>query len=60
MKLKAGQSVRHPRYGWGTILECNDVQTMVCFSSVGIKKFLTSLTSFDVVQEQAPQNKTSP
>ncbi len=60
MKLKPGQSARHPKYGWGTILECDDVQTVVCFSTVGIKKFSTSSTSFVAVEDRGPKKKTSP
>jgi len=60
MELKAGQSVRHSRYGWGKILECNDVQTMVCFSTVGIKRFSTSQTFLAAVEDLAPKKKTSP
>jgi hypothetical protein len=55
MKLKHGQYVRHSRYGWGTILEHDGTQTMVCFHSVGVKKFVTSLTAFSVVGREASQ-----
>ena len=57
MKLKAGQYVRHPKYGWGSILECNRDQTMVYFHTVGIIKFATSLATFVVVQDGAPKKK---
>ena len=60
MKLKAGQSVRHSRYGWGAVLECDRDQTTVYFHSVGIKKFVTSVATFAVVQDQAPGKKHAP
>lgn len=37
MKLKAGQYVRHSKYGWGTIVELEGKRTMVYFRDVGIK-----------------------
>jgi len=53
MKLKTGQYVRHSRYGWGTILEGDGKRTMVYFRNVGIKKFATSRTVFDLIGGQA-------
>ncbi len=49
MKLKAGQYVRHSKYGWGTIMEGDGKRTMVYFRDVGIKKFATSRTAFAVI-----------
>ena len=60
MKLKSVQSVRHFRYGWGAVLESDRDQTMVYFHSVGIKKFVTSMATFAVVQDQAPGKKHAP
>ncbi|MGB7590444.1 MAG: hypothetical protein WCD04_18980 [Terriglobia bacterium] len=60
MKLKSGQSVRHFRYGWGAVLESDRGQTTVYFHSVGIKKFVTSLATFAVVQDQSPGKKHAP
>jgi len=60
MKLKSGQSVRHFRYGWGAVLESDRDQTMVYFHGVGIKKFVTSLATFAVVQDQVPGKKHAP
>jgi len=60
MKLKPGQSVRHFRYGWAAVLESDRDQTMVYFHSVGIKKFVTSLATFAVVQDQVPGKKHAP
>ena len=60
MKLKTGQYVRHLRYGWGAIVECDREQTMVYFNSVGIKKFETSPTNFAVVQDKMLKRKPAP
>ncbi len=57
MKLKTGQYVRHLRFGWGAVVECDHDQTMVYFQSVGIKKFVTSVTTFAVVQDKTPKKK---
>lgn len=53
MKLKAGQYVRHPRYGWGTILEGDGKRTMVYFRNVGIKKLPTCRAEFALIGGQA-------
>jgi len=57
VKLKEGQYVRHSKYGWGTILERDGSQTMVYFQTVGVKRFVTSLTAFAVVEHEAPKKK---
>lgn len=60
MKLKNGQYVRHLRFGWGAVVECDRDQTMVYFQSVGIKKFVTSTTTFAMVQDKTPMKKPAP
>lgn len=57
MKLKQGQYVCHSKYGWGTILECDRIRTMAYFHTVGVKKFVTSTTTFKVVEDEAPRKK---
>jgi hypothetical protein len=42
------------------VLERDRDQTTVYFHSVGIKKFLTSLATFAVVQDQSPGKKHAP
>jgi phosphosulfolactate synthase (CoM biosynthesis protein A) len=53
MKLKTGQYVRHVKFGWGTILECQRHLTTVYFHRVGVKKMTVSETAFQVVEDQA-------
>ena len=53
MKLKAGQYVRHSKYGWGTIVEDDTKKTMVYFRNVGIKRFATAWAAFTVIGGQA-------
>ena len=57
MKLQAGQYVRHTKFGWGTILEGNKDHTTVYFNSVGVKRFVTALTTFAVVQDLAQKKR---
>lgn len=49
MRLKAGQYVRHSKFGWGTILEDDGKQTMVFFRRVGIRKFAGSAEVFALI-----------
>ncbi len=53
MKLRAGQYVRHSKFGWGTILEDDGKRTMVYFRNVGIKKFPASRDTFALIAGQA-------
>ena len=49
MKLQFGQYVHHGKYGWGTIVELDSKRTMVYFRDVGIRKLVTSGTTFDLI-----------
>jgi hypothetical protein len=53
MKLKDGQYVRHSKFGWGTILECDRHHTMVYFRRVGVRKLTASEAVFQVVEDAA-------
>jgi hypothetical protein len=57
MKLKAGQYIRHTKYGCGTIVERDDERTTVDFDNAGLKKFLTSIAIFEVAEGEAPKKK---
>jgi len=58
MRLKAGLYVRHSRYGWGTIIDSDVSQTVVYFNTVGVKRLVTSVTDFAVVEHEAPKKKS--
>ena len=60
MKLKTGQYVRHPRYGWGTILEDDRKMTLVYFRNIGIKKFATSRGTFALIPGEDTHQKRPP
>ena len=57
MTLKAGQYVRHSKYGNGTIVERDEDHTTVDFDAFGVKKFVTSLAAFEVAEGVAPKRK---
>jgi len=58
MELKAGQYVRHPKYGWGTIVDCDRHQTLVMFRSIGIKRLQTDAANFVAVTGETPKKKS--
>jgi len=58
MELKAGQYVRHAKYGWGTIVDCDPHQTLVIFRNIGIKKLQTDPGNFAVVEGEASKKKS--
>ncbi|HLW44413.1 MAG TPA: hypothetical protein VKS00_07980 [Candidatus Acidoferrales bacterium] len=51
--LDAGQTVRHTQYGVGTVTESDNDRTTVEFDDHGMKKFVTSIWSAEVVGEIA-------
>jgi len=57
MTFKAGQYVRHSKYGNGTIVERDEDRTTVDFDAFGVKKFVTSLAAFEVAEGVAPKRK---
>jgi hypothetical protein len=60
MNFKAGQYVRHAKYGNGTIVERNEDRTTVDFDTAGLKKFVTSLAAFEIAEGEAPKRKRTP
>lgn len=57
MELKAGQYVRHSKYGWGTIVDCDRRHTLVFFRSVGVKRLQTDSSNFTAVGGEVPKKK---
>lgn len=51
--LEEGQTVRHQQYGVGTVTESNSDRTTIDFDGYGLKKFVTSIWSAEVVGELA-------
>ncbi|HEV2490191.1 MAG TPA: hypothetical protein VGT03_10315 [Candidatus Acidoferrales bacterium] len=55
--LDAGQTVRHGQYGVGTVTESDNERTSVEFDDHGLKKFVTTLWTAEVVGEIAGRPK---
>lgn len=49
--LEEGQTVRHDQYGIGTVTASNSDRTTIDFDKHGVKKFVTSIWSAEVVGE---------
>ncbi len=59
MTLKTGQYIRHAKYGCGTIIERDEDRTVVDFDTAGLKKFVTSIASFEIAEGEAPKKRRS-
>ncbi len=57
MDLKAGQHIRHSKYGSGTIVSRDDHRTVVDFEDAGMKKFVTAIAVFERLEGEAPPKK---
>ena len=49
--LDEGQTIRHDQYGIGTVTESNNERTTIDFDSHGLKKFITSIWSAELIGE---------
>lgn len=49
--LSEGQTIRHEQYGLGTVTESNNERTTIDFDSHGLKKFVTSIWTAELVGE---------
>ncbi len=47
--LEEGLTVRHEQYGIGTVTESNSDRTTIDFDNYGLKKFVTSIWSAEVM-----------
>lgn len=47
--LEEGQTIRHDQYGVGTVTESNSDRTTIDFDQHGVKKFVTSIWSAELV-----------
>ena len=59
MDFKAGQYVRHAKYGCGTILTRDPDRTTVDFDTAGVKMFVTTMAAFEVAEGEQPKKKRS-
>jgi hypothetical protein len=49
--LAEGQSIRHVQYGMGVVTQSNSERTTIDFDEFGMKKFVTSIWSAEMVGE---------
>jgi hypothetical protein len=49
--LSEGQTIRHEQYGLGTVTESTHERTTIDFDSHGVKKFVTSIWTAELVGE---------
>jgi len=49
--LTEGQTIRHDQYGLGTVTESNVERTTIDFDNHGVKKFVTSIWTAELVGE---------
>lgn len=49
--LEEGQTIRHEQYGVGTVTESNLDRTTIDFDNYGLKKFVTSIWSAELLGE---------
>ena len=49
--LSEGQSIRHEQYGMGTVTESNLDRTTIDFDDHGVKRFVTSIWSAELIGE---------
>lgn len=57
--LSEGQCIKHEQYGFGIVAESDSERTTIDFDEVGMKKFVTSLMTMELVGE-APERPTKP
>lgn len=56
--LEEGQTVRHEQYGMGTVTESNSDRTTIDFDNYGMKKFVTSIWSAELVGDAPAERPT--
>ena len=56
--LVEGQTIRHEQYGIGTVTESNNDRTTIDFDNHGLKKFVTSIWTAELIGE--PPTDRSP
>ena len=56
--LVEGQAIRHEQYGMGVVTESNTERTTIDFDNHGLKKFVTSIWSAELIGEPPAQPPT--
>lgn len=56
--LEEGQTIRHEQYGIGTVTESNTERTTIDFDNHGMKKFVTSIWTAEIVGDVPTERPT--
>jgi hypothetical protein len=56
--LSEGQAIRHNQYGLGVVTESNIERTTIDFDSHGVKKFVTSIWTAELIGEPPAERPT--
>ncbi|HXZ11349.1 MAG TPA: hypothetical protein VEG64_03065 [Candidatus Sulfotelmatobacter sp.] len=56
--LVEGQTIKHEQYGIGTVTESNIERTTIDFEDHGLKKFVTSIWTAEVIGEPPAERPT--
>jgi hypothetical protein len=55
--LEEGQTIRHEQYGIGTVTESNTERTTIDFDNYGVKKFITSIWSAELIGDAPAERR---
>jgi hypothetical protein len=56
--LVEGQTIRHEQYGVGIVTESNTERTTIDFDNHGVKKFVTSIWTAELIGEPPTEKPT--
>jgi hypothetical protein len=56
--LVEGQTIRHHQYGVGIVTESNNERTTIDFDDHGVKRFVTSMWSAELIGEPPTEKPT--
>jgi hypothetical protein len=56
--LVEGQTIRHQQYGVGAVTESNTERTTIDFDDHGVKKFVTSMWTAELIGEPPTEKPT--
>jgi len=56
--LSEGQTIRHEQYGIGIVTESNTERTTIDFDNHGVKKFVTSIWTAELIGEPPADRPT--
>ncbi len=58
--LVEGQAIKHEQYGTGVVTESNNERTTIDFDNHGVKKFVTSIWTAELIGEPPAPAACSP